>query len=84
MSQPTRSGVPFLGALCLAAGLVSQEDLDACLALQRQTDDGTPIGQILLLHNYLSVRDLTRMVIQQQSFRRTLCVRLGESFAQSM
>jgi len=28
MSQPNLSQVPLLGALCVAAGLVSQEDLD--------------------------------------------------------
>jgi hypothetical protein len=70
MSQPTLSNVPLLGTLCVAAGLISQDDLDFCLALQRQTDDGTPIGEILLLHNYLSARDLARITLQQQVLRR--------------
>jgi hypothetical protein len=82
MSQPNLSQVPLLGALCVAAGLVSQEDLDFCLALQAQTSDGTPIGQILVLHNYLTERDLARMVAQQQNFRRMFCVTLDQSLIQ--
>jgi hypothetical protein len=69
MSHLTPSNVPLLGTLCMAAGLVSQDDLDFCLALQRQTDDGTPIGEILLLHNYLSARDLARITLHQQVLR---------------
>jgi hypothetical protein len=68
--MPTISSIPLLGALCVAAGLVAQDDLDACIALQQQTGDGTPIGQILLLHGYLSAPDLARMVAQQQHLRR--------------
>ncbi len=71
MNQPS---VPLLGALCVAAGLVAQDDLDFCVALQHQTDDGTPIGQMLLLHNYLSTRDLARMVTQQHHLRRTFAL----------
>jgi hypothetical protein len=84
MTQPTLLRVPLLGALCVAAGLVAQADLDACVALQRQTGDGTPIGQILLLHNYLSARDLVRMVVQQQNLRRTFAVTLGTTAAPAL
>ena len=79
MSQLTLSFVPPLGTLCVAAGLVAQDDLDFCLALQAQIGDGTPIGEILLLHNYLSARDLARMVKQQEALRRTFCDPLNDS-----
>jgi hypothetical protein len=69
MSHHTPSNVPLLGTLCVVAGLISQDDLDFCLALQRQMDDGTPIGEILLLHNYLSARDLAWITLQQQVLR---------------
>jgi hypothetical protein len=77
MNQHNHSSIPLLGALCVAAGLVSQEDLDACLALQQQTNDLTPIGQILLLQGYLSASDLARMVAQQQHIRRLFAITHG-------
>ena len=73
MSQPVLANIPLLGALCVAAGLVSEVQLEACLQLQKTTYHGTPIGQILVLQGYLSQPDLARMVAQQQSFRRTVC-----------
>jgi hypothetical protein len=63
-------GVPLLGALCVAEGLVAQEQLDICLALQRSTYSGTPLGQILRHQGYLSEANLARMVAQQNAFRR--------------
>ncbi len=83
MSQPTLSSVPLLGALCIAAGLISQADIEECLTLQTTIYPGTPIGQILVLKGYLSQLDLARMVAQQQSFRRTFCATLEDSFAQT-
>ncbi|HEU5097949.1 MAG TPA: hypothetical protein VFU22_02820 [Roseiflexaceae bacterium] len=73
MSQPVLANIPLLGALCVAAGLVTEAQLEACLQLQKTAYHGTPIGQILVLHSYLSQPDLARMVAQQQSFRRTVC-----------
>jgi hypothetical protein len=73
MSQPVLANIPLLGALCVAAGLISQAQLEDCLQLQQTTYHGTPIGQILVLHGYLSQPDLARMVAQQQAFRRTFC-----------
>jgi len=82
MSQPTLSRVPLLGALCVAAGLVAQADVEVCLALQLTIYPGTPVGQILVLKGYLTQLELARMVAQQQSFRRTFCVTLEDAFAQ--
>ena len=83
MSQPTLSGVPLIGALCVAASLVAQADIEECLRLQQTSYPGTPIGQILVLKGYLTQLELARMVAQQQSFRRTFCATLDQSFAQS-
>ena len=84
MAQPTLSNVPLLGALCVASDLISEADLDACLALQQTKYRGTPIGQILVIEGYLSQPDLARMVARQQSFRRTFCKSLEDSFARSV
>jgi hypothetical protein len=73
MSQPVLANIPLLGALCVAAGLVSQSQLEECLQLQQTTYHGTPIGQILVLHGYIAQPDLARMVAQQQAFRRSFC-----------
>jgi hypothetical protein len=81
MSQPNLSGVPLLGALCVAAGLVSQEDVEICSALQQTIYSGTPIGQILVLKGYLTQLELARMVAQQQNFRRMFCATLDQSLA---
>lgn len=82
MSQPSLSSVPLLGALCVAADLVSQADVEACFTLQQTIYPGAPIGQILVLKGYLTQLELARMVAQQQSFRRMFCVTLDQSFAQ--
>lgn len=79
MSHPALANIPLLGALCVAAGLVSQAQLEDCLQLQKTTYQGTPIGQILVLHGYISQPDLARMVAQQQAFRRTFCQALEQN-----
>ncbi len=84
MNHPNLSSVPLLGALCVAAGLVSQENIAQCLTLQHSHYPGTPIGQILVLKGYFSQTDLARMVAQQQSFRRTLSAALDDRFDQQV
>jgi hypothetical protein len=81
MNHPSLSSVPLLGALCVAAGLVAQADVETCFRLQKTNYPGTPIGQILVLKGYLTQLELARMVAQQQSFRRTFCVTIDQSFA---
>ena len=81
MSQPSLTSVPLLGALCVTTGLVTQADVEECFRLQQMTYPGTPIGRILVLKGYLTQLELARMVAQQQSFRRTVCVTLDKSFA---
>ncbi len=82
MSEPTLSNVPLLGAQCVAAGLISQDDLDACLMLQQTVYRGTPIGRIMLLQGHLSQLELARMVVQQQHFRRAFDAAQEKSLAQ--
>ena len=73
------SGVPLFGALCIAAGLISQAQLAHCLKLQTHTYPGTPIGRILVLQGYCAEPDIARLVAQQQAFRRELCVAIEQA-----
>jgi hypothetical protein len=79
----TLSSVPLLGALCVAAGLVTHEEAEECFALQHTSYPGTPIGQILVIKGYLTQLELARMVAQQQNFRRVFCTTLDNQLAQA-
>ena len=76
MSMTMLSDVPLLGALCIAAGLISQTQLTHCLELQMHTYPGTPIGRIMMLQGYCTEPDIARMVAKQQAFRRDFCTAL--------
>lgn len=82
MSESLLSNIPLLGALCVAAGLVSQEDFEECLTLQQTIYRGTLIGQIMVIKGYLSQYELARVVAQQQSFRRTICAAIENTLAE--
>jgi hypothetical protein len=71
MDSGSFSILPLLGAMCVAEGLVSQAQLDACLKLQA-LDTQTPIGQILHMQGYISAEALAQMVARQNAFRRVL------------
>jgi hypothetical protein len=79
MTHHVLSNVPLLGALCVAAGFVTNEQVERCLQLQRDVYPGTPIGQILVLEGYLSQPDLARMVARQQAFRRAFCLAIEQA-----
>jgi hypothetical protein len=81
MSEPTPSRVPLLGALCVTAGLVTDEDVEHCFELQHTRYPGTPIGRILVLQGYITQNDLARMVAQQQNFRRVFYATLEANLA---
>jgi hypothetical protein len=83
MNQSTLSRVPLLGALCVAADLVSQEAIEECFRLQQTSYPGTPIGQILVVKGYLTQLELARMVAQQQHFRRLFCTTLDNRLGQT-
>jgi len=53
-----RPAVPLVGALLIAEGLITQEQLNACLLLQSQDHPDQPIGQILLRCGYISQQAL--------------------------
>ena len=73
------SGIPLLGALCVAARLVSEAQLARCVQLQIHMYPGTPIGRIMLLQGYCTELDIARMVAQQQAFRRAFCAAIEQS-----
>jgi hypothetical protein len=79
MTQHVLSNVPLLGALCVAAGFVTNEQVERCLQLQRDAYPGTPIGQILVLEGYMSQPDVARMVARQQAFRRAFCLAIEQA-----
>lgn len=79
MPSTLLSGVPLLGALCMAAGVISPADLAHCLELQTNTYPGTPIGRIMVLQGYCTEPDIARMVAQQQAFRREFCAAIDHS-----
>jgi hypothetical protein len=79
MSMTMLSDVPLLGALCMAAGLISQAQLARCLELQTHTYLGTPIGRIMVLQGYCAEPDIARMVAKQQAFRRDFCAALDHT-----
>ena len=81
MSEPTLSRVPLLGALCVTAGLVTNDDVEHCFRLQHTRYPGTPIGRIMVLQGYISQNDLARMVAQQQHFRRVFYATLEANLA---
>ncbi|MEO7911907.1 MAG: hypothetical protein ABIV47_19865 [Roseiflexaceae bacterium] len=73
------SGVPLLGALCIAAKLISQAQLARCLELQTHKYPGTPIGRIMVLQGYCTEPDIARIIAQQQAFRREFCAAIDQS-----
>lgn len=50
--------VPLLGDLLVKAGLISQAKLDEALAAQASLETYTPLGQILVEKNFLSLKQL--------------------------
>src|SRR6185503_16789877 len=79
MSTTILTNVPFIGALCISAGLISQAQLARCLELQTHTYLGTPVGRIMVLQGYCTEPDIARMVAQQQAFRREFCSALDHT-----
>lgn len=68
-SLPT---VPLLGALIIAEGLLTQEQLEACLLLQQQERPHRQIGEILLSLGHITAKDLERILQRQHQLRLSL------------
>lgn len=70
------AGPPLIGALFVASGLITQEQLEECLRLQADQHPDLPLGQILLRYGYVTAEDLVRLLALQ----RTTCPHCGYSF----
>jgi putative methionine-R-sulfoxide reductase with GAF domain len=64
--------VPLVGALLIAEGLITQEQLNACLLLQAQDHPDLPIGQILVRCGYISQAALDQALGVQSDLKSSL------------
>jgi len=74
--QHLHASVPLIGALLVAEGIVTQEQLENCLLLQAQDHHNTPIGRVLIECGYISDRDLSRALAIQNDFAASLQVKI--------
>jgi GAF domain-containing protein len=72
MNDRSREAIPRLGALCVALGYISQEQLDACLLLQTQDCPGVRLGQILRRCGYITADDLDRILQMQEEIAQAI------------
>lgn len=72
MQSSERSLVPLVGALLVAEGLLSQEQINAAILLQQQDHPSERLGEILVRCGYISRKDLERILAQQQELRSSL------------
>lgn len=61
--------VPLFGALLVAEGTITLDQLNACLLLQTQDYPTTPIGQILLRCGYINEMKVEQMLQLQQDLK---------------
>lgn len=64
--------VPLVGALLISEGLITQEQLNACLLLQAQDHPDLPIGQILVRCGYISQLALDQALGIQSDLKSSL------------
>src|SRR5262245_54282952 len=64
--------VTLFGALLVAEGLITSEQLNACLLLQAQDYPDTPIGQILLRCGYISEETIYQTLKIQSELKVSL------------
>jgi putative methionine-R-sulfoxide reductase with GAF domain len=62
----------LLGALLIDQGLVTQEQIEACLLLQRQDHPRLPLGEIIVRCGYINRGELERTLERQRELRRSL------------
>ena len=67
-----QKSVPLFGALLVAEGLITHEQLSACLLLQAQDYPDTPIGQILVRCGYISEAARERCLKLQGELKASL------------
>lgn len=78
MTPPSSPTVPLLGALCIAEGLVTPEQLEEGLARQAHDLQGVPIGQILVQSGFISASDLARVAGKQRALRQALLTNIEQ------
>ena len=61
--------VSLVGALLISEGLITREQLSACVLLQSQDHPDLPIGQILVRCGYISQQALDQALRRQESDR---------------
>jgi GAF domain-containing protein len=64
--------MPLIGALFVTEGLVTQEQLEACLLLQAQDHPDAPLGQIMLRCGYITEADLSRTLGLQRDLKTSI------------
>lgn len=72
MDHRSDRSVPLLGALLVADGLITQEQLEACLLLQTQDYAGVQLGQVLIRCGYITPADLQRVLQLQADIKAAL------------
>jgi len=58
-----------LGDLLISSELLTKKQLDDCLQLQKQADDGIMLGEVLIDQGYLSTDDLVNFLSNQRIIR---------------
>ncbi|MBX0328133.1 GAF domain-containing protein [Oscillochloris sp. ZM17-4] len=76
MPSPTGPLVPLLGALLVAEGVITQEQINAALMIQQQDYPDERLGEILVRCGYVSRNDLEQALSQQQDLRESLMTML--------
>ncbi|MEI7768625.1 MAG: GAF domain-containing protein [Chloroflexales bacterium] len=76
MQMPEKPVIPLIGALLVAEGLLTQEQINATLLLQQQDYPDELLGEILIRCGYISRKALDRILHQQSELRDILVSRL--------
>jgi hypothetical protein len=72
MTSPLPPSIPLLGALLVTEGLLSQDQVEACLLLQQHDYPELRLGEIALRCGYLTTDELAHVLGLQQEHRRAL------------
>jgi hypothetical protein len=72
MASNAAPSASLLGALLTAEGLITTEQLEACLLLQRQDYPDLPLGEIVLRCGYIERAELDEVLERQKELRLSL------------
>jgi putative methionine-R-sulfoxide reductase with GAF domain len=75
-AQDIDDAPPLIGALLVAEGMVTREQLKASLLVQAQDHPGIPLGQIMLGCGYIDERALDRVIELQRDLKSSLLHRI--------